>query len=94
MSSAKSFTWDVLASIMSGISLTKIRNKTGPNTLPWGTPLMTSEVLDGTPFTTTRCVLPLKKDSIHFNKLPVMPYASSFFLQSLTRYTVKSLAEI
>ncbi|KAK4829606.1 hypothetical protein QYF61_005706, partial [Mycteria americana] len=41
-------------SIPSSRSLIKILNRTGPNTEPWGTPLVTSCQLDLTPFTTMR----------------------------------------
>ncbi|KAK4832380.1 LOW QUALITY PROTEIN: hypothetical protein QYF61_022235 [Mycteria americana] len=34
-------------------SLIKILNRTGPNTEPWGTPLVTGHQLEQTPFTTT-----------------------------------------
>ncbi|KAK4807043.1 hypothetical protein QYF61_018384 [Mycteria americana] len=40
-------------SIPSSRSLIKILNRTGPNTEPWGTPLVTGHQLDLTPVTTT-----------------------------------------
>ena len=39
-------------------SLIKILNRTGPNTKPWGTPLVTGRQLDFTPFTTTLWACP------------------------------------
>jgi hypothetical protein len=33
-----------------------MRNKIGPNTVPWGTPDVTGTVLEDIPFTTTVCV--------------------------------------
>ncbi|KAK4819900.1 hypothetical protein QYF61_014635 [Mycteria americana] len=42
-----------VCSIPSSRSLIKILNKTGPNTDPWGTPLVTGRQLELTPFTTT-----------------------------------------
>ena len=33
-----------------------MRNKIGPNTVPWGTPDVTGTILEDIPFTTTVCV--------------------------------------
>ena len=39
----------------------------------WGTPDTTGAQSDFTPFTTTRCCLKQRKESIHFNVLPPIP---------------------
>ena len=39
----------------------------------WGTPDKTGAQSDFTPFTTTRCCLKQRKESIHFNVLPPIP---------------------
>ena len=41
-------------------------NNKGPRTVPWGTPDKTGAQSDFTPFTTTRCCLKQRKESIHF----------------------------
>ena len=43
-----------------------IVNKRGPNTDCWGTPLVTGMELDFCPFSTTCCVLFLRKPVIHY----------------------------
>ena len=54
LSSAKSL--NLLCDRYSGKSFMQMRNKIGPNTVPWGTPDVTGTVLDDIPFTTTVCV--------------------------------------
>ena len=44
-------------------------NNKGPRTVPWGTPDKTGAQSDFTPFTTTRCCLKQRKESIHFKGL-------------------------
>ncbi|KAK4816403.1 LOW QUALITY PROTEIN: hypothetical protein QYF61_016720 [Mycteria americana] len=51
-------------------SLIKILNRTGPNTEPWGTSLVTGRQLDLTPFTTTLWAQP---SSQHFTQQRVHP---------------------
>ena len=46
-------------------------NNKGPRTVSWGTPDKTGAQSDFTPFTTTRCCLKQRKESIHFNVLNV-----------------------
>ena len=48
------------------MSLINMRNKIGPNTVPWGTPLRISEMREWQPSTTTDCWRLERKDSIHF----------------------------
>ena len=47
----------------SGRSLIKIKNRTGPNTEPWGTPLITGTFSDDWPSTKTCCVLWLRNEA-------------------------------
>ena len=57
------------------ISLIYNENNTGPRTVPWGTPDKTGAQSDFIPFTTTRCCLKQRKQSIHFslctNTIPI-----------------------
>ncbi|KAK4827132.1 hypothetical protein QYF61_014526 [Mycteria americana] len=59
-------------SIPSSRSLIKILNRTGPNTEPWGTPLVIGCQLDLTPFTTALCAQPsshvFTQRSVHLSK--------------------------
>ena len=57
-------------------------NNKGPRTVPWGTPDKTGAQSDFTPFTTTRCCLKQRKESIHFNVLPPIPYLNNLLLRS------------
>ena len=41
--------------------------------VPWGTPDKTGAQSDFYPFTTIRCCLKQRKESIHFNVLPPIP---------------------
>ena len=80
MSSAKLRSIEL--TIYSFMSLIKIMKRIGPVTVPWGTPLITLETDDFTPFTATYWSLSSRKDSIHWNTLPVTPKALSFFSSS------------
>ena len=53
----------------------KIVNNIGPRILPCGIPLTTGSGGDNFPPTLTLCCLPDRKDLIHLNKLPWIPYA-------------------
>ena len=64
------------------ISLIYNENNTGPRTVPWGTPDKTGAQSDFIPFTTTRCVLKQRKESIHFRVFPPIPYPYSLHLSS------------
>ena len=55
----------VLELMLSGRSLIKIKNRTGPKTDPWGTPLTTGTFSDDCPSTKTCCVLEFRNDEIH-----------------------------
>ena len=68
-SSAKSLISD---SISDEMSFMYRENNKGPRTVPWGTPDKTGAQSDFTPFTTTRCCLKQRKESIHFNVLPCL----------------------
>ena len=47
------------------MSLIKIRNKIGPSTVPWGTPLRMRARIESLPSTTTACFGSRRNDSIH-----------------------------
>ena len=64
------------------ISLIYNENNTGPRTVPWGTPDKTGAQSDFIPFTTTRCCLKQRKESIHFWVFPPIPYPYSLHLSS------------
>ena len=55
-------------------------NNKGPRTVPCGTPDKTGAQSDFTPFTTTRCCLKQRKESIHFNVLPPIPYLNNLII--------------
>ena len=72
MSSAKSLAvvdW----SRLSVISLINIMNKSGPRTLPWGTPLMTSRIEEYVEFKRTVCLRLVRKALIQQRRLSEMP---------------------
>ena len=62
----------------SSISLIYIKNSSGPSTDPWGTPLVTLVHAEALPLMTTLCFLSVSQFSIHFNMLPLIPWAFSF----------------
>ena len=53
-----------------------MRKRTGPRTLPWGIPLLTSTQSEQEDPTRTCCCLLNRKYSVHFRIRPVIPYAS------------------
>src|SRR6266568_3619853 len=55
-----------------------MRNNTGPNTDPWGTPLVTDLHPENEPFIHTLCLLPFSHSSIHPLTLPEIPCAFIF----------------
>ena len=59
-------------------SFINITNKSGPRTLPWGMPLVTSLHSDLCPLTTTHWCRPAKNALIQSRVLLHMPYDSSF----------------
>ena len=68
--SAKSLISD---SISDEMSFMYRENNKGLRMVPWGTPYKTGAQSDLTPFTTTRCCLKQRKESIHFNVFPPIP---------------------
>ena len=70
VSSAYSFTWD---GTIIGRSLMYNRNKRGPRTEPWGTPDKTLIEQLLVLFSTTRCVLLVRKSLIHSSIGPQIP---------------------
>ena len=58
-SSANNLTCDVILSTMSFIYN---KNRSGPRTVPWGTPEITGDQGELEPFSTTRCFLSRRKD--------------------------------
>ena len=61
-----------------GMSLMKQTNRSRPNTLPWGMPLVTLTHVDLLPFTTTLWRRPERNASIHCSTAPPTPYPFSF----------------
>ena len=59
-----------------------IENNKGPRTVPWGTPDKTGAQSEFTPFTTTRCRLKHRKESIYFNVLAPIPKLNNLLLRS------------
>ena len=57
-------------------------NNKGPRTVPWGIPDKTGAQSDFTPFTTTRCCLKHRKESIHLNVLFPIPELNNLLLRS------------
>ena len=55
------------------MSLMKRTNRSGPNTLPWGMPLVTLAHVDLLPFTTTLWRRPERNASIHSSTVPPIP---------------------
>ena len=51
-----------------------MRNNMGPNTDPWGTPLITGLQLDSSPSTTTLCFLPDNQSLTQFTTLSPIPW--------------------
>ena len=68
-------------------------NNKEPRTVPWGTPDKTGAQSDFTPFTTTRCFLKQRKESIHFNLLPYS-IAKQFAFKDFMRGCIKRLFKI
>ena len=69
--------WCVGCVIAWSMSPINIRKSRGPNTEPWGTPLMTSVGYDLYPLTAISWVLDVRKLWIHTPSLPVTPIAFS-----------------
>ena len=75
-SSANNRVWDLTAS---GRSLMWQRKRSGPNTVPWGTPESTLVWLELHPSTTTCILLSVRKERSQSWMEPLMPYLSSFW---------------
>ena len=54
----------------------KIMKRTGPRTLPWGTPLITGLNEEKEEPTLTLCILSVKNELMQDNNFPVMPKCS------------------
>ena len=70
MSSANNDTGEFTPSLM---SFMRIRKRTGPRTVPWGTPLLTSDDLDFALWARMNCFLPVKKLWIRVPNVPQIP---------------------
>ena len=73
------------------MSDTDSKNKMGPITDPWGTPLVTLLQADFTPFITTLCRRSDRKPSIHCIRLPWKP--KDFSLQISVHSPVQSFVQ-
>ena len=67
------------------------RNRSGPSTVPCGTPEVTSELEENCPSMITLCVCPRRNDSIYVRMLPLMPYCLSFHSSLLCGTLSKAL---
>jgi len=65
--------------VRSGISLIYARNRSGPSTVPCGTPDITSSLVDLVPSSTTRWVRFLRNDWIQQQTGPWIPQYSSLY---------------
>jgi len=66
--------------MLAGRSFINIRKRTGPNTIPWGTPEVTAGTFDEVAlFTTTIWVLLVRKDVIQMWMFPLIPYQSRLY---------------
>ena len=61
---------DAVLLILLSMSLMRIKNKMGPRTVPWGTPLMTEDFIDLTPFAIMICSLLFRNEN---NQCPNNP---------------------
>ena len=64
-------------------SLMKSKNKSGPRTDPWGTPLSTAVHDKKLPFIPTIIILPSRKARIQFNKFPPNPMLFNYWISRL-----------
>ena len=69
------------------------RNKTGPRTVPCGTPLVTGLGVEVSPSSSTRWVLSFRKAVIQARLLLRTPY-QEFVSESAVGYLVEGLAKI
>ena len=60
------------------MSLMYIKKKSGPSTVPWGTPERTDVGGDSIPSTKTLWFLPIKKDLVQSKGGPLIPLCSNF----------------
>ena len=72
----------------------RITKRSGPRTLPWETPLVTTAKDNLVPFTMTCSDLPLIKDKIHLPRFPAIPAAFNILrripLSTLSKALLKS----
>src|SRR6218665_1882932 len=71
--------FDIFESIPLSMSLMKIIKRSGPNTDPCGTPLLTPIHSENAPLIPTLCLLSFSQFSIHLSRFPPNPQASIFF---------------
>ena len=64
------------------MSLMWSRKRTGPRTVPWGTPNQTASLVDFVPSTTTHCCLSERKESIQFKMFLLTPAEWSLLFSS------------
>ena len=74
-------------------SLINMRNRTGPRTLPWGTPNNTLSQSDSLPLTLTLCFLLVSHSLIYQPTLPSIPCAVTFFNSLSVGTLSKALAK-
>ena len=73
-------------------SLMNKMKRIGPNTVPWGTPLMMLARTDRWPSRTTHCFLSVRNEQIHVISWELNPYFCSFMSKSLWFTTSKAFA--
>jgi len=78
-----SVNFNTLEHTESSKSFIYIRNKSGPNTDPWGTPLITFVYLELLPIKTTLCSISLSQSSIQSYILLIIPNALTFIINLL-----------
>ena len=55
-----------------------MRNRIGPRTVPWGTPLITAATKDIMPSRATTCSRSVRKSAIQLYNFPVIPFEAEF----------------
>ena len=70
------------------------RNKSGPRTLPWGTPDDNAATMEVIPLKMTCCVLPVKNDANHERTVPVNPNELSSRWSRIWWSTVSNAADM
>src|SRR5215469_5019306 len=65
--------FEILLIMFVSRSLIYTINRMGPRTDPWGTPLVTSDQFEDSPFMTTRCCLFFNQFLIQVKRFPLIP---------------------